>query len=111
MGAGEAEVFAKEIAEAILKRPLDIDMEDLRAYELTLADGSNFIVVSKVVPGIRAVVAKNTQSNGEVTPCFWRTRVPYFQEVRADAVISVREVLPMEMADYLEEIEESEGAG
>lgn len=100
-------MFSEECAEAILKNGVTIEGEDLHAYELVLGDGTSRIWISKLPPNLEKTVEKNVdKETGEVRPCFVTTRFPYFQMVRADTVLSIREVLPRELALLMTEEDE-----
>lgn len=90
-------MFSEECAEAILKRQLEIDTENLHVYEITLVNGQPVIWMSTCPPNISSIVQKNTDEEGTLRPCVVTTEWPYFQQVRVDCILSIREILNREL--------------
>ena len=100
----------RQVLEALAAREgRAVEVENLKAYRLTLEGGQAVLIVAKVAPGIRSAVAKATGEDGLVRPCFWRTSDPWYQEIRADMVIQIEEMCGEEVAAVLAVFDEEDG--
>ena len=99
---------SKRVLEALAEGQDQVETNDLKAYLITYLDETSTVVVAKVAPGLRGLVSKNTTDEGVLKPCFWQTKVPWFQEIRADLVKSIEALSSADVKQILAEMESVE---
>ena len=82
----------KQLADALAKRAQELDFSKCRVYELTFEDAAKVQVICRNPPGIEKKIEFDDET-GNTTPSYWATYAPIYQKVRADKVLSIKEVM------------------